>query len=173
LIKFAAEKLNCAYFQKHSNLLYLYRIYHVGEKKIEIKPYKKSLEVFLKKLVNRKNTVHLAHHGPVQPSPKRVTVRAGRSPDHQAATWAWAGKAVPRLGQKRPARPRNDRDRPIAIDGRALIPADQNPERALLPETLAQSLFAPLSLSFFLLATATEAMAPPRASSPASALACT
>jgi hypothetical protein len=59
-------------------------------------------------------------------------VRAGGLPAHQAATWAWAGKAAPRLGLKWPVRSRIDRDCPIKIDGRASIPADQNRPRAPL-----------------------------------------
>jgi hypothetical protein len=77
-----------------------------------------------------KITVHAAQNGSKTPKTARPSVvnsRAGLLTAHQAATLAWAGNSAPRLGRRRPARPRPLCGRRIRSDGHVGFPVDQNP----------------------------------------------
>jgi hypothetical protein len=71
--------------------------------------------------------------GPHERSP-RVRSRLGVE-----ATWARAAILLARLGQKEPIHARNNRDRPITIDGCAWISAEQKSLRRSHALTLAHS----------------------------------
>jgi hypothetical protein len=134
---------------------------------------------FLKKLLNWKiycssGPAHMvAHHGPVRPSPNAVNRARGADPRTRPQPGPGPGKQGPAWAKRSPAapsslRPSDQIRRPSGRCGR-----NKTSRRAASPSNPRCICPLPLGLSFFLLVTATEAMAPPRASSPASALACT
>jgi hypothetical protein len=135
-------------FRNFLILLSLYGICHVGAKQIEKKTYLKCRKVPEKNA--GKITVHTAQNGSKTPKtarPSMVNSRAGLLTAHQATTWAWAGNSAPRLGRRRPARPRPLCGRRIRSDGHAGVPVDQNPPpRARRPNPRAFPSYSPQPL---------------------------
>jgi len=94
------------------------------------------------------------HSSSVRPSPQqqhaaqlrasRIWVRHARPlPRAQAATWAWAGNSLPRLGRKQP-----EQRRPLDLNGRLrVVLARAKTLGRCCPETLAPISLFPFSLS--------------------------